>query len=476
MLRMFRHYLDLPALFLAACETTILFVLLYVLMTWLGLNGFDIRQDSQVATALVIAMTVVLGMSSVGLYNREHFTHRRHVVSRAVVVLPLVLLFLLGVLAGYDWLAGQRAQLAYYVLCGAGLGAFFPLLLAVRETFIRVVDHVGAFKRRVVVIGSGARAAKIDLLSREVNDRAFTVVGFVRLNGPPLAPPHPSVERRLDRRRVDYWIRPEELAEFCRRHKVDEVVVAPTERRGLPVAQLLACKTQGIEVTEYASFWERESGQVDLDEITPSWLVFSDGFRTGVLRAVTKRAFDIMLSLALLLVTLPITLPTALLVKLESRGPLFYRQERVGLRGKSFRIMKFRSMRADAEKDGPRWAAKNDSRVTRVGAIIRKLRIDEIPQVINVLKGDMSFVGPRPERPVFVEALARKIPYYADRHTVKPGITGWAQINYPYGATEEDAKMKLAYDLYYIKNSSLFLDNIIILQTVKVLLWNDGAR
>jgi exopolysaccharide biosynthesis polyprenyl glycosylphosphotransferase len=205
-------------------------------------------------------------------------------------------------------------------------------------------------------------------------------------------------------------------------------------------------------------------------------MLFSDGFGLGLLHRFAKRGFDIVVSSLLLLVTLPITLPTALLIRLESKGPIFYRQERVGLHGKSFMVLKFRSMRTDAEINGPRWAAKNDARVTAVGRFIRKVRIDEIPQVINVLKGDMAFVGPRPERPVFVRELSRTIPYYNERHAIKPGITGWAQINYPYGATEYDAKMKLAYDLYSIKNGSIFLDIIIMMQTVKAIIWNDGAR
>jgi len=254
------------------------------------------------------------------------------------------------------------------------------------------------------------------------------------------------------------------------------VVVASTERRGMPIREFLKCKVRGIKMTEFATFWEREARYISLEELNPSWLVFSDGFSVGIARAAVKRAFDILTSLLLLLITLPVTLITAILVKLESPGPLFYLQERVGQNGQSFTIMKFRSMRADAEKNGPRWAAVNDPRVTRVGAIIRKIRIDEIPQVLNVLKGDMAFVGPRPERPIFVRALEEKIPYYSERHVAKPGITGWAQINYPYGATEEDAKMKLSYDLYYIKNGGLFLDILIIIQTIKVLLWNSGAR
>ncbi|MBC7908747.1 MAG: TIGR03013 family PEP-CTERM/XrtA system glycosyltransferase [Rhodospirillaceae bacterium] len=450
----------------------ILFSVLHATADILRSLGFDIRADA--SAALLMTLTAAAGMTSVGLYNREHFVHMRHTIARAVVALPLIVLCIAAVLGGYGWLAGDAPPIPYYLLCAAGLSAFFPLLLMAREIFIRVIDHLGAFRRRVVVIGSGARAAKIDKLSRELKDRSFTVVGFIHLDrGGEQAQ---DSERRASNRRQDYLVAPENVVDFCISNNVEEVVVAATERRGLPVHQLLACKMHGIRVTEHHSFWERESGQVDLTDIRPSWLLFSDGFSKGFTRAVLKRVFDVVVALVVLLLTLPLTIPTAILIMLESPGPVFYRQERVGLHGRRFMILKFRSMRVDAEKDGPRWAAKNDSRVTRIGAFIRKVRIDEIPQVINVLKGDMSVVGPRPERPVFVESLAQAIPYYNDRHTVKPGITGWAQINYPYGATEEDARMKMAYDLYYVKNHSLFLDNIILLQTVKVLLWNDGAR
>ncbi|OAN51559.1 hypothetical protein A6A05_01470 [Magnetospirillum moscoviense] len=357
------------------------------------------------------------------------------------------------------------------------LSAFSLSLLAWRAIFIKVIDRTATFKRRVLILGTGSRAANIEKLSQEHRHKTISIIGYLRLGSRPVHPHSDAGGRRNGERRADFWVAPAELAQFCQANDVEEVVVASTERRGmLPVSELLACKFQGTQITEYASFWERESGQVDPDEISPSWMLFSDSFGLGIVRRFVKRGFDIVVSSLVLVLTLPITIPTALLILLESRGPLFYRQERVGLHGKPFMVLKFRSMGTDAEKNGPVWAAKNDPRVTRVGAFIRKVRIDEIPQVINVLCGDMSFVGPRPERPVFVEALARKIPYYNERHVIKPGITGWAQINYPYGATEHDAKMKLAYDLYSIKNGGLFLDIIIMMQTVKAVIWHDGAR
>jgi sugar transferase (PEP-CTERM system associated) len=242
------------------------------------------------------------------------------------------------------------------------------------------------------------------------------------------------------------------------------------------VRQLLHCKLGGIKVTDFLDFWERETRTVELDALRPSWLFYSDGFRCGPIDEFLKRVFDILVSSSLLVMTLPLLIVTACLIKLESSGPILYRQTRVGLQGRVFTILKFRSMRVDAETDGaPRWAAKSDPRVTRVGAVIRKLRIDELAQILNVLRGDMSFVGPRPERPFFVAQLAKAIPYYAERHWVRPGITGWAQINFPYGASTEDSRRKLNFDLY-VKNRSIFLDALILLQTVRVIFWNQGAR
>jgi sugar transferase (PEP-CTERM system associated) len=424
-----------------------------------------------------MAVFTTTGMACVGLYNREHFVKYSDVISRVVVVTPLLMFTIIVGLLIRDNIIGEKFVQGKYLFCISALALFSIALLLWRAAFIRMIDRTNIFKRRVLILGTGKRAANIEQLSRENNDRTLTIVGYLRVGEAPVATDSSASCRRTADRRSDFWVNSTDLARFCVDNNVDEVVVASIERRGqLPVADLLACKFQGIKITEYASFWERESGQLDPDEINPSWMLFSDGFGRGSLRGLVRRTFDIVVSGIVLVMTLPITIPTALLVILESKGPIFYRQERVGLRGKPFMVLKFRSMATDAEKDGPRWAAKNDARVTRVGNFIRKVRIDEIPQVINVLRGDMAFVGPRPERPVFVDSLAKKIPFYNERHVIKPGITGWAQINYPYGATEHDAKMKLSYDLYHIKNGSLFLDIIIMMQSIKVVIWNAGAR
>ena len=236
-------------------------------------------------------------------------------------------------------------------------------------------------------------------------------------------------------------------------------------------------KTAGVHVNDFSSFLERETGRVDLDTLNPSWLIFSDGFSSGrAISSVAKRVFDILASLLLLALTFPIIALFAALVKLDSKGPAFFRQVRIGLYGEKFVLLKLRSMRTDAEKDGAVWARQNDDRVTRVGRFIRSSRIDELPQIYNVLKGEMSFIGPRPERPEFVADLMREIPYYTERHRVKPGLMGWAQLCYPYGASVEDAAQKLRYDLYYIKNHSMLLDTLIVVQTIEVVLVGHGAR
>jgi sugar transferase (PEP-CTERM system associated) len=270
----------------------------------------------------------------------------------------------------------------------------------------------------------------------------------------------------------------ESLATLATKLGASEIVVAITERRGFPTAPLLECRLRGFVVTNFLNFWERETRQVMLDMLDPSWMIYSDGFQlAGALNAALKRTFDVFASLLILITTSPLLVLGAVAIRLDSPGPVFYKQERVGRNGKVFNIFKLRTMRSDAEKAGvPQWAGKSDPRVTRVGGFLRLTRIDEIPQIFNVFRGDMSFVGPRPERPFFVESLAREIPYYRERLRMRPGITGWAQINYPYGASIEDAKAKLSYDLYYIKNYSIFFDLIIAIGTVQVVLWNKGAR
>ena len=268
-----------------------------------------------------------------------------------------------------------------------------------------------------------------------------------------------------------------QIASICSKTRVDKIVVALDERRGkLPVEQLLFCRLRGIRVEEGANFSEYLCGRLSVEDLYPSALIFSDGFKRSMIIRKLKRGIDVLCSAACLLVLSPLSLVVSLAILFESGKPVLYRQERVGRDGEPFTMLKFRSMRVDAEKNGPVWAAADDDRITRVGRIIRKVRFDEIPQMINVLRGEMSFVGPRPERPVFVQRLQKEIPFYFHRHTVTPGITGWAQICYPYGASKEDALQKLKYDLYYIKHMDPFLDLRIIFQTMKVVFLGRGAR
>lgn len=323
-------------------------------------------------------------------------------------------------------------------------------------------------RTRILIFGSGAAAKTVGSTLRAADPHAQIVGYFAGPNEE-----HPEVARAE-------LIAPQgSLTETARSLGVDEIVVALSERRGgsMPLRQLLDCKLYGIRVVDIATYFEKTLAQIKISHVNAGWLIFGDGFNQGMLRTAVKRVFDIVFSSLIFLVALPVMLVTALLIKLESHGDVFYRQERVGLNGAVFKVIKFRSMRSDAEKDGkPRWATLNDDRVTKIGRFIRKVRIDELPQLLNVLRGEMSLVGPRPERQFFVDDLVNKIPYFAVRHSVKPGVTGWAQVRYEYGSTVEDSIEKLQYDLYYVKNHTLFLDLLIMLETVAVVLTGKGAR
>ncbi len=322
---------------------------------------------------------------------------------------------------------------------------------------------------RILIVGSGAVAVEIAREVLERRDAGYRIIGFVD-NDPAL------VGKSLINPRVIGVTT--EMDELVRRENIDRIIVAMGERRGqFPTQQLLDLSLGGsVAIEEGASFYERTTGRVHLNMMRPSWLIFSGRGRQARLSGVVRTVMHRSIALVGALVSLPLALVTALLIKLESPGPALYRQERVGKNGRPFMIMKFRSMRSDAEKDGPVWARDGDARVTRVGRIIRKIRVDELPQFWNILKGEMNFVGPRPERPHFVAQLAEEIPFYEQRHLIPPGLTGWAQIKYPYGASIEDARQKLQYDLYYIKNQSLVLDAVIMFETVKTILFGRGAR
>jgi sugar transferase (PEP-CTERM system associated) len=322
--------------------------------------------------------------------------------------------------------------------------------------------------RRLLVLGTGAQAEAIEQCLTIARPE-IRIVGFF--------PVRPDEEVRVARERIiaDCKSVQDAVAQFG----AEEIVIAVADSRGggLPLPDLLGCKLAGVAVLDLASFFERNLGQVRLESLRASWLIFGDGFRQGVVRTVVKRLFDIVAASVLLIGAMPLMLVTAVCIAAESGFPILYRQERVGMGGRIFKVTKFRSMRTDAEKDGrPRWAASGDDRVTRIGRLIRRSRIDELPQLFSVLKGDMSLVGPRPERPYFVDQLTQSIPFYSARHSVKPGVTGWAQVRYQYGASVEDAAQKLQYDLFYVKNHSLLLDVSVLFRTVGVVLSGAGAH
>jgi sugar transferase (PEP-CTERM system associated) len=412
--------------------------------------------------AVVFAVVMVLSMTATGLYQRKLRDGPSGLLLRVFASFALGMVALSVIFYAFPALFLGRGALLL------AFGIAFAAVAIIRMVYLALADQE-AGKRRVLVLGTGRKASLIGQFRRRSDQRGFIVIGHV---------PLPGEHSIIDPSRI--IVPGVSLLDHVRRHDIDEIVIAPDDyRKGLPVQGLLECRMSGVAVTDLLSFFEREAGKVKLEILQPSWMIFSEGFRTGGFQAIGKRAFDVLASLLVLLVTWPVMVLVAAAVWVEGggRGPLLYRQMRVGQNGRAFELLKFRSMRVDAEADGvPRWAEKDDARITRVGAIIRPTRLDELPQLFNVLKGDMSFVGPRPERPEFVELLVGKIPYYEERHRVKPGITGWAQISYPYGASERDALEKLQYDLYYLKNYSLFLDVIILLQTAEVILWGKGAR
>lgn len=323
------------------------------------------------------------------------------------------------------------------------------------------------FAKPIIVLGTGELAASISHEVIEKLDSGFRIVAFVGNKRP-----------EFNTHRVPvYGYGEKALGDLCQDYTAEMLIVALEDRRGtMPVKELVDCKLAGVEIAAGIGFYERLTGKIMVEKVNPDWIIFSQGFSISRINNVGKRGVDILLAFIGLVLASPLMLLCAVIIKLESPGPVFYSQERVGLRGKGFLVHKFRSMCQDAEKDGAVWAQKNDSRVTRFGGIIRKLRIDELPQLWNVLMGEMSFVGPRPERPVFVKELAKKIPYYSLRHNIKPGLTGWAQVCYPYGASEEDALRKLEYDLYYLKNISASMDMWIVFETIKIVLFQKGAR
>lgn len=468
-LKFFKLHLRVPFLLLAMLEFCICVTAVYVAV-YVRFDGQQFTQvdsiRSPVIATLLFAIVMPTTMMAMGLYQSRF---RGGVVG---VFLRSVIGFLCGaaILALIYYLF-PKLYLGRGVFALAILIAFF-MVGTIRPLFFYYVDR-DILKIRVLILGAGERAASIRRrLRRRVDRRGFRIVGYV-----PLPTDH-SVA--IDSIALQDTNQNSSLLDYCDSHSIDEIVVAADDRReGMPLEELLACKMHGIDVIDLLSFFEREQGKLPLDILRPDWLIYSDGFERGAMRDVMKRLFDVVASLLILLITWPFILIGVIAIKIEDgwQAPMLYRQIRVGFQGRPFEVLKFRSMSVNAEKDGvAQWATANDSRVTRVGNFIRKTRIDELPQIFNVLRGDMSFVGPRPERPHFVDQLSESIPYYQERHAVKPGITGWAQVCYPYGASLVDSVQKQEFDLYYIKNHTIFLDMLILCQTAEVVLFGKGAR
>ena len=462
-IRVFRHYLHLPFVVLSVLDGLVLCAAAYLA---LYLRFFGDWNSSEIASTVTVFTALnLLAMTAMGVYQAKLQEGMSGMMLRtilSILIASATLALFYYVAENWVWYLGRG------VLALASVLAIFMLGIS-RSLFFFLADQE-TFKHHIVVLGAGERAKGLFAeLGESLDQKGFRVAGFL-----PVAEeqPHVAPGRILKL--------PTSLHDYVLREGIDEIVIATDDRRKrLPLEDLIECKMEGVSIVDGATFYEREARKISLELIQPSWMIFSDGFGSVSAKNMTKRIFDILASVALLVVTWPIMLLTIFAIKLEEglRAPVFYKQERVGLNGKSFNVIKFRSMRVDAEKGGQAiWAQKNDTRVTRVGAFIRKVRIDELPQIFNVLRGDMAFVGPRPERPVFVKQLAEKIPFYNERHRVKPGITGWAQLCFAYADSEEDSKEKLRYDLYYIKNQSLLLDLIVLIQTVEVILFKKGAH
>jgi len=451
------------ALCLFVCEAIMVASVLYAAAN--SVAPMRLQASNYVGAIFVPVLANSMVMYALGLYQPRQLADFWRSLPRLVALLcvtaPIVL-----VSWNISFLRPEPGDGQRILTYASWAAILLACILILRLSYVSLAK-VAVAPNRVLVVGVGKLAAEIEYLVSQRRDSDTEIVAYVPLT---------KVTPEVPSSRV--WEVTTSLLDIARKTAAKEIVVALDDRRGVPLGSLLEARMEGMRITDYLSFWERETRRVNLKALDPSWLIYSDGFRVGsVMNAALKRLLDILASLALLIVSLPTLLLATLAIRLDSKGPIFYKQERVGRYGTTFNIYKFRTMCVDAESSGiPQWASVRDSRITRIGSFLRMTRIDELPQVINVLRGDMSFVGPRPERPFFVESLSRDIPYYTERHRVRPGITGWAQINHPYGASIEDAKTKLSYDLYYIKNYSFLFDLLIMLATTHAVLVNKGGR
>jgi sugar transferase (PEP-CTERM system associated) len=448
-------------LFQLAVELSWLFVaILLVVRLDAGQSGV---QHSDVALiAFVFAATIICLNGAFGLYRRSQTLSTGAYIVRVILApavgIPLAFL-------GAQLLPGPVAADDKWLL--AITLALIGLLLVRHAVVLPLVGTL--LPHRILVLGTGPEARLVEASLTATQPLGMRLVGFYALENPQEAVVSPG--------RIVARSGP--LEDVVRQLGINEIIIAVRQQRGgvLPLRGLLDCRLNGVHITDLARYFERVHGQVPIESLKVSWLIYGQGFRQNVMRAIVKRSFDLIVSAVLIVLTAPIVALSALLIAAEGGGPVIFRQQRVGHRGRTFTVFKLRSMQQDAERDGKAtWATVNDVRVTRVGRLIRRARIDELPQLFNVLRGEMSFVGPRPERPEFVAMLTEQIPFYAVRHSVKPGLTGWAQVRYSYGATVEQSVRKLEYDLYYVKNHTLLLDLVILLETVRVVLLGEGAR
>ncbi len=458
MIKVFNHYLHRRTLVQIGLDFGL--ILFTVLVVGLSISAPLKLLMPRVAThGLSLAACVLVINTASGFYRNNHRRSLSQSCARAVLALFLALPLAWGIFSLLPMELASRAAMQQAAMFG---------VCAVIGLRVYAAHSASQSRTRILILGSGSAAALVGQTLKQADPHA-EVVGYLPTanDGEPAVPTAGLLPAERS------------VADTARELRVDEIVVALTERRGgnMPLRALLDCRLRGIRVYDLSSHFEKTLGQIRLNHINAGWLVFGEGFDQGPVRSVGKRAVDLVGSALLIVLLSPIVLLTALAIALEDGSPIFYRQERVGRHGRVFRVIKFRSMHTDAERDGqPRWAALRDTRVTQVGRFIRLARIDELPQLLNVLRGEMSLVGPRPERPFFAERLARDIPYFALRQSLKPGITGWAQVRYQYGSTTEDALEKLQYDLYYMKNHSLFLDLAILFETVVVVLTGRGSR
>jgi sugar transferase (PEP-CTERM system associated) len=470
MLKIFKHHIPVGSLLELIADSILVFLAVLLAAARIPGAPFEAHRAFPSSDILLWAAAfagfMALLYSFVGLYRQGAIrVSLRALLGRGLVALMMgscIAYALLQAEGNRDWalllLVYSVPVMAAGVIVVRGVG------------YVARRAAVGA--RRVLIIGTGPEAQSVAADLAAGHAARHFVVGFYSTGTEGTTPPTYGLPAPV-------FAAGTRIDELVQRHRIGEIIVAVREQRGggVPMDQLLACRIRGIPVLDLAGFFERVKGEVPTDSLKASWLVYGHGFVQDGVRTAVKRAFDIVMSSALLVLGSPVMVLAAIAIKLDSRGPVIYRQERVGLGGRTFMCLKFRSMTVDAEKDGvARWACKNDARVTRVGAFIRKCRIDELPQLFSVLRGEMSLVGPRPERPSFVEQLQSEIPFYEIRHSVKPGVTGWAQVRYSYGASVEDARRKHQFDLYYVKNHSLFLDLLVLVETVSVVLFREGAQ